>query len=419
MRIIGRFLVFAISVLSAAILFSTVAKAQVLTDRYAFLELEVVDSGGKPVANAAVDSSGKAVADRMADLTRYQESGLITNQSGRLKNGLPVIVNKRFSPIGFSVFKTGYYTFVDYFEITRQRENWRNPIKLELLIVPKTDAERAAVGDEQIKRELFIAAKTGDAANVRKLLQAGLDPNLTTSDLRGVPGEKDVPVIVYAVSSGDGETVSELVRAGANVRKKDELTRGILAAYLNVDLYTLHYSRTEAEKAALRNAFETGAENLIKVGADVNYLNSDQVTTLMTAAHKGYVRTVRVLTEKGVPVNAKDEDGKTALMYAVNGSLDFASRLEMINLLLRSGADINAVTGDNGGDYYGCRTALIFAVDNGDPITVKLLIKNGATVNFACKGGTTALKIAKANFYGDMANKFREIIKLLKAAGAK
>lgn len=410
MREIGRVLIFAVSILFAASLFSNVANAQIARDMYRFLELEVVDSSGKPIADAAVEA------------LRSRAEKLKTNREGRLENGLPVIGNKDFSRIGFSVSKTGYYTFVDYFGITEQRENWQNPFKLELLIVPKTAAERAAVGREQLKREMFAAAKTGDAANVRKLLQAGLDPNLTTSDLRGVPGEKDVPVIVYAASSGNGAAVGELLRAGANVRRKDEPTRSVLAIYLNVDLYyTLYYNRAKAERAALLDAFDRGAEDLIRAGADINplnagrnYLNSQKETMLMTAAAKGCFRAARLLIKKGVPVNAVDEYGATALMYAVRGFQDTASRLAAVNLLLESGADINAVTRE-----YDCRTALMLAVESRDLETVKLLIKNGAALNPPCKSGETALKIARSMLGGVYANEVREIIRLLEAAGAK
>ena len=416
-----RGLIFAVSVLFAAVLFSVAAEAQVPRDTYRFLEVEVIDSSGKPVKDAAFDFSGKPVADASDEATRYREGKLKTNAGGRLETRLSSELRSTNEKIGFTIFKPGYFPFDDYFGIIKG--NWSDPMKIELLIVPKNAAERKSVGRDQEKRELFGAAKTGDAAMIRKLLRAGLDPNLTTSDLRGVPAERDVPLIVYAASSGSGAAVGELLRAGANVRKKDEPTRNVLAVYLNVDLYyTIYYNHpVKAERAILLHAFCSGAEDLIRAGANIgglnagrNYLNSQKETLLMTVAAKGCARAARLLIQKGIPVNATDEYGATALMYAVRGFQDFESRLAVMNLLLASGADINAVTKE-----YFCRTALMLAVESRDLKTVDFLIKNKAALDPPCESGETALKIAKSMLGGAYANEAREIIKLFEAAGAK
>lgn len=416
MHVLERVLIFSVSVLSAAFLFSSVAGGQVPRDTYRFLEVQVIDSSGKPVKDAAFDFSGKPLAEATDEIGRYEEGKLKTDQSGRLETSLPSYLKGLDREIGFTVLKPGYFPFTDYFGIISR--NWSDPVKIELLFVPQTNAERKAVGREQEKRELFGAAKMDDAAAVRKLLRIGLDPNLTTTDLRGVPAECDVPVFVYAATSGDGETIAEFLRAGADAHRKDESTRRILVSYLNADPLTRHYSDAETEKAKRIKAFETGAENLIKAGADINPANAGEATTLMTAATKGYVRIARLLIAKGVPVNAKDKCGNTALMYAVNDSRLSKTRYEMMNLLLESGADINAATND-GNYYYGCETALKYAVRNGDLGAVELLVKNKAAVNSTCGNSQTALELAKSMLAGIYENEVRQIIKLLEAAGAK
>ena len=80
---------------------------------------------------------------------------------------------------------------------------------------------------------------------------------------------------------------------------------------------------------------------------------------------------------------------------------------EVVQLLLKSGADVNAVSNDGS-------TPIFAAMHNdSDPIVVlKLLIKAGADVNHVNKYGMTPLKLAT----GPNGNK--EIAQLLIKAGA-
>jgi ankyrin repeat protein len=367
--------------------------------------LEVVDYANQPVADAAVKVRASCDGGERK-----------TNEKGRLEKGLPIGFGDCMT-YGFSVSKPGYFPFEDYFGLSNYSSS-REPMKLELLLIPTNAAERRAIGSEQNKRELFAAAKTGDAATVRKLLKAGLSPNLSTTALRGIPSEKNIPVIVFAASSGDGETLREFLAAGADVRRKDEPLARILMTYLSADPFMRRAPETESERAQLINSFEDGAESLIKAGADIFALDEWKTTALMAAAEKGYQRTARLLIEKKVPVDAKDNYGRTALMLLIAASEKSKSRIETANLLLRAGANPNILhpTG-----YYhdqACQTPLNYAVYNGDPEMITVLLANKADVDLACENGDTALKYAKMlqsqGFFD-----YRKIIELLEAAGAK
>jgi ankyrin repeat protein len=105
--------------------------------------------------------------------------------------------------------------------------------------------------------------------------------------------------------------------------------------------------------------------------------------------------------EAGAKPDARDEQGATALMYAVS-----SNRREVIRLLLDRGADLHAR------DSFGL-TALGHAAQS-EPETVSLLLDRGAEVNARSHTGLSPLMLA-ANSAG--AN--LKVISLLLAAGAE
>ena len=79
---------------------------------------------------------------------------------------------------------------------------------------------------------------------------------------------------------------------------------------------------------------------------------------------------VKALIEAGADVNAKDDEGKTALIYAAI----YNHTPEVAKALVEAGAEINAK--DNEG-----RTALSWAACNHNPQVLKALVEAGADVN--------------------------------------
>lgn len=90
---------------------------------------------------------------------------------------------------------------------------------------------------------------------------------------------------------------------------------------------------------------------------------------------------LKQLLEAGVDANAKNQYGKTALMYAAH--LNYG---ESASLLLEHGADINTQTyASKRKGYFNCenpnvtgRTALTYAAENASLELIKLLLTNGA-----------------------------------------
>ena len=118
--------------------------------------------------------------------------------------------------------------------------------------------------------------------------------------------------------------------------------------------------------AAQNGHIEEIVQLLLEKGADVNAKDNDGRTALMFAAEKGHTEIVQILLKKGADVNAEDEYGGTALMIAAENG-----HTEIIKLLLEKGADVNAK------DWYG-KTALMYAAYYGHTETVQLLLEKGA-----------------------------------------
>lgn len=133
----------------------------------------------------------------------------------------------------------------------------------------------------------------------------------------------------------------------------------------------------------------------------INDTNDDGQTALMLAVQEErYNRVVIRLISNGANINASDNSGKTALMYAADSNND-----DIIRLLLEKGANVNAA--DNNG-----KTALMFAADNwnGDSV-VRLLIRGGARVNEVDKCGRTAAMFARID-------ENKSVLEILRNAGA-
>ncbi|KAH6712423.1 ankyrin repeat-containing domain protein [Leptodontidium sp. MPI-SDFR-AT-0119] len=87
------------------------------------------------------------------------------------------------------------------------------------------------------------------------------------------------------------------------------------------------------------------------------------------AARKGYHTIVRILSESGVDISARDDSGQTPLhLAAANG------HSETIVSLLEAGAEVDVKNSQG-------HTPLFAAVSSGDELSVKTLLESGADPN--------------------------------------
>jgi ankyrin repeat protein len=149
---------------------------------------------------------------------------------------------------------------------------------------------------------------------------------------------------------------------------------------------------------AAAGGFASVAEELLKMGADINALGADPSSALAAASYFGKDTIVKLLLEAGADVNVQGGYFGSALQAVSHTSND-----TIVKLLLEAGADINVQ-----GGYFG--SALQAASYTGDDTAVKLLLEAGADVNV--QGGYFGSALQAASRGNDTT------VKLLLEAGA-
>jgi len=129
---------------------------------------------------------------------------------------------------------------------------------------------------------------------------------------------------------------------------------------------------------------------------------------LRLAACDGDIKRVTNALGRGANVNGTGLQGSSALTSAEACTRHdnlIQSRVQLIELLIAKGATVNHRDDDG-------RTALMYAAENGDTQAVNVLLRNGASVNLADNEGETALMKAAASSCTE------ETVRALLSAGA-
>ncbi len=228
---------------------------------------------------------------------------------------------------------------------------------------------------------LIDASKRDDAPAVKTFLAAGVKVNAHAGD--------GSTALHWAAQNDDMALADLLIRRGAKVNAATDL--GITPLWI-----------------AATNSSTAMINRLLEAGANPNIVPPTDGTPLMLVAQQGNVEAVKALLAHGAKPDAREAArGQTALMWAVS-----ARQPDAVRALLEGGADVKARStswtqsmllccqlyeGDDAGVAMvavGGYTPLLFAAQDGDVASTKLLLAAGADPNDAAPDGSSAIVLA-------------------------
>lgn len=163
------------------------------------------------------------------------------------------------------------------------------------------------------------------------------------------------------------------------------------------DVMQNFFSAVEADDAAQ-------VQNALSAGIPVDTRDDRGRTALLIATYYNSIKVAKLLITAGANVNAIDDQGDSPYLYA-----GAEGRLEILKMTVASGADLNSL------NRYG-GTALIPAAHHGHVETVRYLLTTDINIDHVNDLGWTAL--LEAVILGDGGPIYQRIVKLLLDAGA-
>jgi ankyrin repeat protein len=228
------------------------------------------------------------------------------------------------------------------------------------------------------------AVRDGDRAGAIGLLKQHADVNAPEAD--------GTSALAWASRENDLDMADRLIKAGANVKAANRY--GVTPLYL-----------------ACVNGSAPMIARLLDAGADANSTTTEGETALMTVARTGNVEAAKVLLAHGADVNSKEQwRQQTPLMWAVA-----ESHPAMAEELIAHGADVNArqvewhwdvqVTKEPREKWMplGGQTPLLFAARQGCVECARVLLKAGADINAVDPNNMTPLVETLINGHYDFA----------------
>lgn len=260
---------------------------------------------------------------------------------------------------------------------------------------------------------LMFAARHGDVASARLLLEAGADINYSSPEYGSA--------LVIAAASSQEEFARFLVERGANPNSTDRWGFAPLHYALRDGITAIGMSRERipTDNYWLRPTMPGLVESLLENGADPNVrvgngfppfdyppfgrttgnsmprIRQPGATPFLLAAASFDARLMQLLIEHGADPMLTTSEGTTPLMVASGlGRLEDLTdeeeqqALQAARLALEQGNDVNSANQDG-------RTALAAAAFLGANRLVQLLADHGADLEAPDRYGQTALSIAR------------------------
>lgn len=261
--------------------------------------------------------------------------------------------------------------------------------------------ESTGVKDNKGKNVSMYAALGGHTSTIKALEERGIDP--MAQDFEGVS------ILSYAVQGGNKDVVKLLLDSNANPGVEDKNgyhpttwalkigDKDIFDMVIGMGLGTLSTKTRDNGKTLAIYAMEGKNADLIQWATNnlLHLYNKKDITGqsfFMLLAKYGRPDVVRVAVRAGGNVNAKDNKGKTVLMYSAEGE----AAVNLITILPYINEEFYSDERDQDG-----RSALMYAVGGefNQSIKQQRLLQHQANVNGKDNEGKSVLMYAVGNPY--------------------
>jgi len=221
--------------------------------------------------------------------------------------------------------------------------------------------------------------------------------------------------LIWAAILEHTEIIELLMESGANLNEKDgvkKMTPLMWAAYYG----KVKSTKTIIDKIVKDREKIKDRDKIIEYNNEYLNIKDDENgrTALMWAVNFGsfnHLDTLKIIIESGANINEKDKDGNNALMLVIiNNNYTIDIKLSFIKLLIYNGANLSEKNNDG-------KTALILASEIGNVEIVELLVKSGANIDE--QEGITPHNISRRNaLMRAIENNHVKVVELLIKNGA-
>jgi len=240
-----------------------------------------------------------------------------------------------------------------------------------------------------------LALKSDKVDTVKFLLNSGMSARMKIV----ATGEKRYP-LHYAALKGSTEMTRLLIAKGADVHVEGVLIDAIIGGNPDVVQMLLQAGTDPNQDSGYRSPLMWAVEKrnakmvnlLLDHGANINFINTQDMTALDMAREKGDQETAQLLLSRGAREKLSSAIREKALFSAIEDK-----DMNKMQLILNKGADINCLNELR-------QTPLIRALIFKNSEAAMLLLKHGAKVDIRDVNGNDALDIARKNNDADIEN---------------